>query len=116
MKAKYFLAVMLLFSRADAALAMRCGTELVLEGQSKFEVLQRCGEPYYNETRVDYRWAPNWNGARPLGSPQAYYPSPAVLQVVIDEWVYNFGPTRLMQSLIFENGRLMSISNLGYGR
>lgn len=37
-------------------------------------------------------------------------------QVVIDEWVYNFGSTQLMPQLLFENGRLISIRSLGYGR
>jgi len=115
MRGKYLLAVLLIF-RADAALAMRCGTSLIMEGQSKVEVLQACGEPYYAGARVEYRWAPNWYGPRPLGTPEAYYPSAAVVQVAVDEWVYNFGYTQFMQSLIFENGRLVAIRSLGYGQ
>jgi hypothetical protein len=41
---------------------------------------------------------------------------PAVREVRVEEWVYNFGPTQLMSSLIFENGRLVRIRTLGYGR
>jgi hypothetical protein len=35
--------------------------------------------------------------------------------IAIDEWLYNFGSTRFMQFLHFENGQLKSIKDLGYG-
>lgn len=108
---------------ASSALAMRCGVSLVVEGQSKFDVLQRCGEPAYRDSRVEYRPVqPNLQIPRPLNSPDAYfpynsnYPYPATREVVIEEWVYNFGSTQLMPSLLFENGRLITIRTLGYGR
>ena len=37
------------------------------------------------------------------------------VQVVIEEWVYNFGSTRFMQLLIFEDGKLREVKDLGYG-
>ncbi|MCC3243843.1 DUF2845 domain-containing protein [Methylocystis sp. WRRC1] len=116
MKAGFFLAATLLVFPGDVAFAMRCGTSLVIEGQSKYEVLRLCGEPAYADSRVEYRWAPNWTGPRPLDGPANHYPSPAVRRLVYDEWVYNFGYTQLMPSLIFENGRLIEIRSLGYGR
>lgn len=116
MNARYFLAALLFLSCPEAAFAMRCGTSLVVEGQSKFDVLQRCGQPAYTDSRLEYRWAPGWYGARPLGTPEGYYPPGSVRQVIIDEWVYNFGSTQLMPSLIFEDGRLITIRSLGYGR
>lgn len=35
--------------------------------------------------------------------------------VIIEEWIYNFGSSRIQQSLRFENGKLMDIRNLGRG-
>ena len=35
--------------------------------------------------------------------------------VEVEEWVYNFGPTRFMRILSFENGILRSVRYGGYG-
>ncbi len=44
------------------------------------------------------------------------YPGYGFLQeVVITEYVYNFGPRKLMRRLLFEGGVLVSIESLGYG-
>lgn len=36
-------------------------------------------------------------------------------QVILTEYVYNFGPRKLMRRLIFEGGVLTSIEKIGYG-
>lgn len=36
-------------------------------------------------------------------------------EVIVTEYVYNFGPRRLMRRLVFEGGILTSIEELGYG-
>ena len=38
-----------------------------------------------------------------------------VQEVIISEYVYNFGPRKLMRRLVFEGGILISIESLGYG-
>jgi hypothetical protein len=35
--------------------------------------------------------------------------------VNIEEWVYNFGPSQFMQLLVFEDGLLVAVRDLGYG-
>jgi len=119
MAVKYslLLAAGLIAASAAPAYALRCGTSLVLEGQSKYEVLQRCGQPSYTDEHMEYRRVlPNAFPPAPVDSENFGYGFPAVREVRIEEWIYNFGPTRLMQSLVFENGRLMRIRNLGYGQ
>lgn len=118
MKSKLFLPAFFLPLATGPAFALYCGTNLVVEGQSKFDVLQRCGDPAYADSRVEYRWGPPAApmAPRPLDSPEPYSSGPVMRQVVIDEWVYNFGSTQLMPQLLFENGRLISIRSLGYGR
>jgi hypothetical protein len=37
-------------------------------------------------------------------------------EIQIEEWVYNFGSSRLKQYLRFENGELKEIKSLGRGR
>jgi hypothetical protein len=36
-------------------------------------------------------------------------------EVVITEYIYNFGPRKLMRRLLFEGGVLVSVETLGYG-
>ena len=45
-----------------------------------------------------------------------HFPGYGIAQeVVVTEYVYNFGPRKLMRRLVFEGGILVSIESLGYG-
>ena len=96
---------------AKPAWALRCGNQLVDIGLQKAEVLIRCGSPMSQTSRSESRRVP-----QRAGTPQ----HPLLLQrevfIQVEEWVYNFGPTQFMQLLIFEEGRLVKIQNLDYGR
>lgn len=81
---------------SQSALALRCDRALVVEGDVKFEVLRRCGEPYF----VDAWEIPYYEGYGTL---------------FMEEWSYNFGPTRLIRILRFRNGRLVAILTGEYG-
>jgi hypothetical protein len=79
-------------------LALRCGTELVREGDIRSEVLAKCGEPtdrtlYYEE--------------REIGRITRIVP--------IEVWIYNFGAQTFVHFLTFENGKLVGIQTGGYG-
>lgn len=117
MRSSLLLAIPLLAASVVPAAALRCGSELVVEGQSKFEVLQRCGAPAYTDEHTEYRaGGTNPTIPRSLDSLEQTYPFPMARDVLIEQWVYNFGPTQLMPTLTFENGRLIKIEMLGYGR
>jgi hypothetical protein len=117
MKQSLLLALPLLAASVVPAFALRCGSELVVEGQTKFDVLLRCGAPAFVDGFNEYRaGAPNFVTPRPLDSFDLTYPFPVSREVVIEQWVYNFGPTQLMPVLYFENSRLIKIGTLGYGR
>ncbi|MFN9708114.1 MAG: DUF2845 domain-containing protein [Burkholderiales bacterium] len=96
---------------AQPAWALRCGNYLIDTGLQKSEVLIRCGSPMSQTSRSESRRV-----AQRVGTPQ----QPILLQrevfVQVEEWVYNFGPTQFMQLLVFEEGRLVKIQNLDYGR
>lgn len=92
---------------APAAWALRCGSLLVNTGDYKFEVLRKCGEPVFTDSRIELRVVRLYGPGLELGQ---YVP------VMIDEWTYDFGPNRFVQLLRFENGRLVDIESLGYGR
>lgn len=117
MRSRLLLAILLLVGTVAPALALRCGSALVVEGQSKFEVLQRCGAPAYTDEHIEYRaGGTNPTIPRPLDSLGQTYPFPVTREVSVEQWIYNFGPTQLMSSLTFENGRLIKIETLSYGR
>ena len=106
---------------ASIADALRCGSRVVSKGDHKTEVWHKCGEPASIEERViyptvhhPYRRYPNDHQRQ-----QPYrihkYPSQVGIPITVEEWIYNFGPRRLMQKLKFENGKLVHIDSLGYG-
>jgi len=38
------------------------------------------------------------------------------VQKTFEKWAYNFSPNRLMQVVVFENGKLIDVKSAGYGR
>lgn len=111
------LAAVLLLA-ADPALAFRCGTKLVRDGMHEQQVIAACGEPTsvrhlgHAIRAYDYRFR--------LRNPgHIYYRTPGVghfaTEVVITEFIYNFGPRKLMRRLIFEGSVLVEIETIGYG-
>jgi Protein of unknown function (DUF2845) len=90
------------------AWALRCGNRLVSLGEPQTAILYKCGEPDTTERRVTYRALSDKDSFGVVRS-LVYIP------VVIEVWVYNFGPRRFMQEFSFEDGRLIYIQSLGYG-
>lgn len=103
---------------ADPALAFRCGTKLVRDGMHEQQVIAACGEPTsirhlgHTIRAYDYRFR--------LRNPgHIYYRTPGVghfaTEVIVTEFIYNFGPRKLMLRLIFEGNVLVEIESIGYG-
>lgn len=100
---------------------IRCGTQVVNEGDSSQYVEKICGSPELKRQRsvVVTRGLEgntsisNGRNSRLNQNIQQYLEYSE--QVIIDEWEYNFGPNRLKQRVIFENGRITSIKSTGYG-
>ncbi len=111
-------AFILSVSFADTAHAFRCGTKLVREGMHEQQVIAVCGEPTtrrhmgYAVRGVPYGWRRITPGGR-----EVWYPRGGTLteEVLVTEWVYNFGPRKLMRQLIFHGGVLVEIDTIGYG-
>ncbi len=91
---------------STSAQAMRCGVSLVAQGQWTYEVLQQCGAPIEQHTRTIF-----------IGVNEGYAINgfAAATSIVVDEWVYDFGPHRLRRLLRFEDGQLMRIETLDRG-
>jgi hypothetical protein len=83
---------------AAPALGLRCGNNLVHEGDHVIEVLNKCGEPHWRE-----RWEDEVIERR-------FFDTLERQIVVMEEWLYDFGPSRLLYILRFRNSRLESIA------
>ena len=103
---------------ADPALAFRCGSKIVRDGMHEQQVIAACGEPTtvrhlgHTVRAYDYRFR--------LRNPgHIYYRTPGVghfaTEVIVTEFIYNFGPRKLMRRLIFEGNVLVEIETIGYG-
>lgn len=79
----------------SAAEAMRCGKDLVVEGMTRYEVRERCGEP----DDISRRYKTVY---RHMSHQQA-----VAIEVEIEEWFYDGGSNRLDRLLRFVNGRLV---------
>lgn len=102
---------LVLLSHASPALALSCSQRIVDRGDSSVYVRSVCGEPAGMTTRTESRsqfvYGPTYDGT--VGG------SSITVTVQIDVWVYDFGRTRFMEELTFENGVLRNIRTLGYG-
>ncbi len=97
------LIAMLLILSSPAAQAMRCGNRVVVDGARDFQVRERCGEPF---------WSESWLGVDVIGRDS---PIERRREVEWSVWYYNFGPSVLMQQLVFRDGNLERSQTLGRG-
>ena len=120
-KHKLFTAVVLLvfiLLLPETAAAFRCGTKLVKTGMHEAEVIAICGEPTtarrlgYAVRSVSVRDRhPGSSGLNVSRGGSYYYP----VEVMVTEYVYNFGPQKFMRRVVFEDGRVARIERLGRG-
>jgi hypothetical protein len=78
---------------APAQAGLRCGRELVQEGESVAQLLLACGEPTLRQTiAVD-------NTSKTEG--------------IVEQWIYDFGRGTLLQIVTLEGGKIASIEDGG---
>lgn len=121
-----FMFLLLLWIFPYPVWAFSCHDSLVETGMYKQEVLSRCGNPENIDTHIEKRAVNNAAGvSQYYGGGGAAYPNGALnmeqqqyyeIDIVVEEWFYNFGRRRFQQLLRFENGKLVDIKELGYGR
>ncbi|HJP05220.1 MAG: hypothetical protein CL799_12570 [Chromatiales bacterium] len=104
-----------------SVLAMRCGTVLISKGDVQAKVLRYCGEPVQTNERYALRTGfysgigLAYNG--PSGQSikaKRYYPY-GRYEVLVEGWIFNLGPNKLMRQVTFENGIVADVKTLGYG-
>jgi hypothetical protein len=120
---KYFPVVSLLLVAmlaASPAHAFRCKSKIVMDGMHEQQVIAACGQPTtlrhlgYALQAYNFGFRSQYPGGI---STERSYPGYGGLhqQVILTEYVYNFGPRKFMQRLIFEGGVLVKIESIGYG-
>jgi hypothetical protein len=111
---RYLLAaVALTFTLAHdpSAHAFWCGNRTVQIGDPQIEVRSLCGEPAGVSERVVTRTV----GVQQRVTRGIVVQDAVTVTVVVEIWLYDFGPRRFMQELAFEGGRVIAMEALGYG-
>lgn len=113
------LVVLALLLAGMPAHAFRCGNKIVTKNMHEQQVRRACGAPTTMRNLglalrsfhipIERRYGNGMTGRHFPG-----YGS-YVQEVVVTEYVYNFGPRKLMRRLLFEGGILVDIDTIGYG-
>jgi len=102
------LQVMLLVATVGTALALDCHGRLVVIGASPWEVKERCGEPTAIEDVIKHQPQRAYD---PASQTTVYILVPVQQHI----WTYNFGSTRFLYYLTFQEGKLIDITTGDYG-
>lgn len=105
------------FGLVPSAFALRCGTHLIEEGDGFSRVSKLCGEPTSVQTRSIFRTRGGSSTVALAANANSFvegYDQVSV-EIVLEEWEYNFGPNRLSRRIIFEDGVVSKIKSIGYG-
>jgi hypothetical protein len=94
---------------SGSAQALDCRGRLIVIGASPWEVKERCGEPSDTEDVTKYLLQQAYDQLQQR-SVQILVP---VQQTI---WTYNFGSTRFMYYLTFQEGKLIDITTGDYGQ
>lgn len=98
--------------------SLSCNARIVSTGDSRYDVRSVCGEPDDASQRIEYRSSrgrvvgPCTRDGKKLRCGRG---EESVVEVVIDEWIYDFGKNRFIEYLTFEQGRLVSVKSGSYG-
>jgi len=107
--------LLLAFSQVRAA-DLRCGTRIITLGERKYDVLRKCGDPS-NVTSWDEMRTKKEFGTGVLDPDPGFRRWPLWVEelVTLEEWEYNLGPNQFIRYLVFENNRLIRITEGDYG-
>ena len=87
---------------------MRCQGRLVSIGDTVSDVLDKCGEPDEVNQREEIH---NSYVSQIFDYEQDRYIAPKLIKgpIMVELWTYDFGPTRFIRYLRFENSKLIHI-------
>jgi hypothetical protein len=101
---------------ASPVWAMRCSGRIVSVGDTRFDVLSKCGNPSFVDQREEERFGFSGRYSYLYDPLERRFIQPWIVdRVLVEEWIYNFGPHTLIYYLKFDNGILESIKTGGHG-
>ncbi len=113
------LAALLLLSASEAAAAaLRCGARLITEGDPREKLLKECGPPsdvssWQEELWEEFDGPPSPRLHREFERRRGVYGVRRIVQV--EQWTYNWGPSRFIDVVRIEDGFVRRIQSGGYG-
>jgi len=111
-------ALLLLCASEAAAAALRCGARLITEGDPREKLLKECGPPSDVSSWQEERWEefdgpPSPRLHREFERRRGVYGVRRIVQV--EQWTYNWGPSRFIDVVRIEDGFVRRIQSGGYG-
>jgi len=102
------MAAALLFPLAARADSIRCEGGIVSSGDSKLDLLGKCGPPSLRESKLTER------ERLAGGGPSSLLQSSRVA-VEVERWTYDFGPRQFLQVVTVEAGEVRAVERGSYG-
>lgn len=109
-------------SPAPLPAGVRCSGAVISEGDTTYEARRHCGEPDHIDAWEEERVLREFHRRRTLDDTDIYsrrrgYREPFLVKetIRVEIWTYDWGYTRLIHHLRFENGKLTEIETGGYG-
>ena len=102
----------------DAVDSMRCGSKLVMIGESKVEVASKCGEPTLREKithSTTVKKSGKKSGQKSSKKSGGDGSKSEERSRVDEQWTYDLGPRDFIYTLTFEGVELKSIGRGGRG-
>ena len=100
-------AVVLLAAPEARADSFRCAGGIVAVGDSKLDLLGKCGRPTLQDGRLDEHAVSRVGTDGTVAGRKAY--------VTVETWSYDFGPEQFTYSVTLDGGRIVRIERGGYG-
>jgi hypothetical protein len=100
---RFVIFCILLMSASRSVLAFSCDGRIVSPGDSKFDVVTKCGEPALKDSHEEQL------------TERLDDTTKRKTIVTVEAWTYNFGPQSFLRILEFRNGKLAEIRTGGYG-
>jgi hypothetical protein len=89
--------------------SIRCDGGVVSVGDSKLDLLGKCGEPVYREAKIEERGA--WIRGEPKGATAG-----ETVTVSVERWTFDFGPQRFSGIVTIEATRVVAVEYGSRGR
>ena len=111
----------LVLMTASSAHAFRCGNDIIAKDSLRYEVISACGEPSQKDFKtVEVTRYVSVSSLAKRGLPDNYVLVGDRIAItedqIIEEWIYDFGPNKLVRKLTFQDGKISHIESLGYGK